>query len=376
MHSTPSSEEQRLEALGWSASFQTHLEQLQSKLSAAPAPAGPASTILQPARVVFESRQHYRVQAADGEHDAKLSGRMRHGDTLPAVGDWVVFMPSTSSGQTTLTLQGILPRRTCLSRKVAGQVTQQQVVAANVDHVFLVMGLDGDFNLRRLERLTVMAHDSGAEPVVILSKGDLAQNAVEARLDAQQVAPQAPVFVVSALAAQGLEPLRSYLQPGQTVALIGSSGAGKSTLLNSLCGAPVMATGAVRQGDDRGRHTTTHRQLVQLPSGGLLVDNPGVREIQLWADEDALASAFDDIEALAGDCRFRDCTHHDEPGCGVLRAIREGRLDAARLASWQGLEQEIQRLELRKNVAEQRRKDRQLGRFYKRVLQAKKHRRR
>ncbi len=376
MISTPSSEEHRLEALGWNAYFEDQFQKQLNELHAGGIGSDSEPPNLTPARVAFESRQQYRVLTADGERGAKLSGRMRRGETLPAVGDWVFFIPPDDGDDETVTLQGILPRRTCLSRKVAGQVTQQQVVAANLDHVFLVMGLDGDFNLRRLERFTVMAHESGAQPVVILSKADLSPNAIEARLDAQQVAPQVPVFVVSALAAEGLEALRSFLEPGCTVALIGSSGAGKSTLLNRLCGAPVMATGSVRQGDDRGRHTTTHRQLVLLPSGGLLVDNPGVREIQLWADEDALVTAFDDIEALSGDCRFRDCSHFDEPGCGVRRAIREGRLDAARLASWQGLEQEIQRLELRKNIAERRRQDRQLGRLYKSVQQAKKKRQR
>ena len=385
MHHKPSSEEHRLEALGWSAHFSEHLNRLRAAhgvSGSTPEDLTPGDLTpedltpedLLPARVVFESRQHYRVLDGRGELEARLSGRLRREETLPAVGDWVVIEVPKSGDDRTVTVQAILPRRTCLSRKVAGQVTRQQVVAANLDHVFLVMGLDGDFNLRRLERFTVMAHESGAQPVVILSKADLASNAAEARLDAQQVAPQAPVYVVSALASEGLEPLRCYLDPGQTVALIGSSGAGKSTLLNSLCGAPVMATGAVRQGDDRGRHTTTHRQLVRLPSGGLLVDNPGVREIQLWADEDALSSAFDDIAALARHCRFRDCTHHDEPGCGVQRAVEEGVLNAARLANWHGLEEEIQRLEARKDVAARRRKDRQLGRLYRNVQQAKKDR--
>lgn len=375
MHSTPStSEGPSLDELGWSSFFADHLDRYCTTQSQRTAP---AQVPIEPARVVFESRQQYRVLNRRGEQEARLLGRLRQEKTLPAVGDWVLIAtPASDSEGHIATIHGILPRRTCLSRKVAGQVTRQQVVAANLDSVFLVMGLDGDFNLRRLERFAVMAHESGAEPVVILSKADLSPDAAGARLDAQQVAPNAPVFVVSAMAKQGLDPLRFYLEPGRTVALIGSSGAGKSTLLNSLSGSEVMRTGAVREGDDRGRHTTTYRQLVRLPSGGILVDNPGVREIQLWADEDALAIAFDDIEALAKGCRFRDCTHRDEPGCSVQRALREGQLDAERLANWFDLEREIQRLELKRDIVTKRHNDRLLGRFYKSVQQAKQFRRR
>ena len=325
---------------------------------------------VEPARVIFESREVYRVVTAAGETDARLAGRLRTGADLPAVGDWAVV----EGGDGTRRIVSVLPRRSRLSRKVAGAETREQVVAANVDTVFLVMGLDGDFNLRRLERFAVMAAESGATPVVVLTKKDLHPDAPGACLDARTAAPGMPVYAVSSLLDDGLDPLRVFLAPGQTVAMIGSSGAGKSTLLNRLNGAEVMRTGAVREGDDRGRHTTTHRQLVRLESGGLLVDNPGVREIQLWAGESALSDAFDDLEALAAGCRFNDCRHLDEPGCRVREAVEDGSLDPERLRNWHDLEKELRHLERRRDVAAARQADRRLGKMYKRVQAEKKNR--
>ncbi len=326
---------------------------------------------LEPARVVFESREHYRVVTATGEREARLAGRLRRGEDLPAVGDWVAAeVPADGICR----LQAVVPRQTRLSRKVAGDQTREQVVAANIDTVFLVMGLDGDYNLRRLERFAVMAEESGADPVVVLTKSDLHADAAGARIDAQTSAPALPIYTVSSLLDEGLEPLRAFLAAGRTVAMIGSSGAGKSTLLNRLNGAEVMRTGAVREGDDRGRHTTTHRQLVRLSGGGLLVDNPGVREIQLWAEETALAAAFDDIESFASGCRFNDCRHLDEPGCRVLEAVRSGELEAGRLDNWREMEKELQHLERRRDVAAMRRQDKQTGRLYKRIQAEKRNR--
>ncbi|MCG8456783.1 MAG: ribosome small subunit-dependent GTPase A [Holophagales bacterium] len=339
-----------------------------------------------PARVVFESREHYRVITSEGERPARLAGRLRLDEGLPVVGDWVALAaaaPTSAADPGEELIRAILPRTTHLSRKEAGAVTREQVVAANVDTVFLVMGLDGDFNLRRLERFVVMVWESGADPVVVLTKGDLHPDPVAARLDAAGVAPGVPVHVVASIRGEGLEPLRAHLGPGLTVALLGSSGAGKSTLLNALVGSELMRTGAVREGDDRGRHTTTHRQLVLLPAadgdprgGGLLVDNPGVREIQLWADDGALAEAFDDVDTLAAGCRFGDCRHEDEPGCAVRRAIDDGRLAAERLESWRGLERELRHLERKRDVANRRKEDRKLGKLYKRVQREKRARQR
>ena len=330
-----------------------------------------SSTALQPARVIFESNEHYRLLTSSGEVEARLAGRLRQGTDLPVVGDWVA-VPANQPGL--LLVQDILPRRTRLSRKVPGDKAREQVVAANVDTVFVVMGLDGDFNLRRLERFLVMVEASGAQAVVVLTKADLHEDPVGVRLDTLAVTSGVPVWAVSSTEGEGLDPIRSQLAPGVTIALIGSSGAGKSTLLNRLCDSEVMRTGAVREGDDRGRHTTTHRQLVRLPGGGLLIDNPGIREVQLWAEGEDLSQAFDDLEAFARGCRFHDCQHQQEPGCEVRAAIDEGRLDEARLDNWQTLQKELRHLERRRDVAASRREDRRLGLFYKRTQAQKKNR--
>ncbi len=323
-------------------------------------------------RVTFQSQELYRLLTEVGELEACPSGRLRREFELPVVGDWVVFSPQDDG---VVPIVGVLPRKTCLSRKVPGEATREQVVAANLDTVFVVMGLDGDYNLRRLERFVVMISASGAQPVVVLTKADLHADPLGARLDSQAAVPGTQVVAVSSLLGEGLEPLRAFLGPGATVALVGSSGAGKSTLLNRLCGSRWMRTSAVRASDDRGRHTTTHRQLVRLPEGGVLIDNPGVREIQLWADEKDLSGAFEDLETLARSCRFGDCSHRDEPDCEVRAALGDGRLDPARFENWLGLQKELRHLERRRDVAASRKEDRRLGRFYKRVQAEKKARR-
>ena len=357
-------ESTRLRELGYTPHLDDHLER-------AVAPA--AHVELEPARVVFESHQQFRIAGADGDRAARPASRQADGEALPVVGDWVAFARDSDG---TGLIHALLPRATCLSRKVAGKRTTEQVVAANVDTIFLVMGLDGDYNLRRLERFAVMAWESGAQPVVVLTKADLAEDPDGARLDASAAVPGVPVHAVSALTGDGMEPLGVFLEPGRTVALIGSSGAGKSTLLNRLSGSEVMRTGSVRESDSRGRHTTTHRQLVTLPNGGLLVDNPGVREIQLWADAEALGGVFSDIEELARACRFRDCRHGGEPGCAVHLAVSEGRLSAERLESWLKLDKELASLERRRSVAESRKGERALGRMYKRAQAEKEARKR
>jgi len=285
---------------------------------------------------------------------ARPSGRLRHeaasAADLPAVGDWVAATLPESPGAGDAVVHAVLPRRTCFARKAAGRAADAQVAAANVDTVFLVAGLDGDFNPRRIERYLVAAATSGARAVVVLNKADLLlranPSAYAARLaEVEELAGDAPVHAVSALEGDGLDGLAGYLAPGQTVALLGSSGVGKSTLVNALAGTARQDTGPVREADSRGRHTTTHRELVALDGGAWLVDTPGMRELGLAAGEgDAeatLEATFDDVESLARRCRFGDCGHAEEPGCAVRAALASGALPEARHASWLKLGREL-----------------------------------
>ena len=296
---------------------------------------------LRPARVAVAHNAFYQLGTADGEVMAEVAGRLRHraagADARPVVGDWVAVRPGANGSAT---IEAVLPRRCCFSRKAAGEPTRRQLVAANIDTVLLVSGLDHDFNLRRIERYLVAIRNSGAAPVLVLNKADLCADSEARRAAAAALAPEAPLHVIEALRPGGAEPLRRHLPAGRTGALIGSSGVGKSTIINGLLGRERQRTAAVRRRDGRGRHTTTQRELILLPGGGLLIDTPGMRELQLWEDADALDDAFDDIRALAADCRFRDCGHDGEPACAVRRAVETGRLDAARLDSFRRLRRE------------------------------------
>jgi ribosome biogenesis GTPase len=321
---------------------------------------------LQPARVLTAARLSYRVVTASGETEAAVSGRFRHEarglSDFPAVGDWVAI---EDRGADAAVIRALLPRRSRFSRSAGVETVDEQVSAANVDAVFLVSALNQDFNLRRLERYLTMAWSSGALPVVVLNKADLATDVVGGVVAAQAVAGAAPVFAVSAATGAGLEQLAPYLQPGQTVALLGSSGVGKSTLVNALLGFERQATAAVREDDDRGRHTTTSRELILLPTGALLVDTPGMRSLELWDADDGLDEAFSDIEAIAAGCRFPDCRHESEPGCAVRAAIESGELPRARLESQRKLELELRALEKRRNPAANRAANRRFGRIAK-----------
>ncbi len=315
--------------LGWDAGYQESLEILGDEK-------------LKPARVIVAHREHYTVHDGEQEAAAALTGRLRHHtlpmEGFPVVGDWVAVTDPTGTGA--LVIHAVLPRRSHFSRNAAGQETRQQVLAANVDTVLITTALDHDFNPRRLERYAAMAWSSGAQPVILLTKTDCCPSIAQFLAEAREAAPGMPVHAVSAVSGQGLEALEVYLQPGATVALLGSSGVGKSTLLNRLLGREVQATVAVRQSDARGRHTTTHRELFFLPGGAMVIDTPGLRELQLWDPGEGVAATFEDIEALAEDCRFRDCTHCGEPGCAVAVAIESGELSEARLKSYRALQRE------------------------------------
>lgn len=332
-----------LESLGWNAHFESSYKDVSSDGD-------------RPARVVEEHRELYRVICADGNLSARLAGALRHTssdrESLPAVGDWVAVTTRPTEG--TATVQAVLPRRTVVVRKVPQNRTANQVIAANVDFVFLVTSCQRDFNLRRLERTLAILWESGAQPVVVLNKCDLVDSHEELTEEAAASAPGVPVHSISAATGQGLEALEPYLRPGRTVGLVGSSGVGKSTLINRLEGRTLMQVGEVRSSDSRGRHTTSHRQLFRLRGGALVIDTPGMREVALWAAEDGMSETFSDIESLAASCRFKDCEHATEPGCAVQAAVTDGSLAAERLANYEKLQRELAYLERRKDSWAQR----------------------
>lgn len=292
-----------------------------------------------PARVAFASRDRFVVWTSAGEVEAMVSGGLRSpGSTWPAVGDWVSLRPGTP------VIEHVLERRTLLSRKQPGKPIQEQVLAANIDVLFIVSDIDRDFNERRLERYLVVAEQSGARPVVLLNKADLAG---ALHLDLSQMigrlaaASRVPILTTSAATGDGLESLEAVIAHGETAALIGSSGVGKSTLVNRLLGRSVQLTAEVRADDKRGRHTTTNRSLFLMPAGWLLIDMPGLREVQLWASPEQLDASFEDIRQAALECHFRNCTHSGEPGC----AIPESEIDPARLENYRKLQRELEYLD-------------------------------
>jgi len=295
-----------------------------------------------PGRIVVQQRGGFRLVTADGEIDARASGALMKATSAAeraTAGDWVAV--EARPGETTALVHHILPRRTTFIRKASGPRGGAQVVAANVDVALLVASLNSDLNLRRLERYLATTYESGADPVIVLTKVDLAHDTKERVAEVEAIAFGAPVLAISSKTGVGLDALAGHLRPGRTAVLLGSSGAGKSTLLNALAGEEKMDTGEIREADERGRHTTTHRELVRLPSGALILDTPGMRELGLWEADAGVAQTFADIEALAEQCRFRDCGHGAEPGCAVQAAIKAGDLDPDRLKSFEKLQAEL-----------------------------------
>lgn len=328
-----------LQELGWSSFFQDYwaTEENQSRT---------------PARVVEEQKDFYRVACEDGVLLAEISGHLRHsaatrGD-FPAVGDWVAIDARPAEGRATI--HRVLPRKSKFSRKVAGEKTSEQIVAANIDTVFLVSSLNADLNLRRIERYIATIWESGAQPAILLSKADLCEDAVAAVEQVATVAAGVPILVISAVTSVGFDDIPMYLRAGETAAFIGSSGVGKSTIINRLLGADIQEVREIREEDDRGRHATSYRKLFILPAGGLLIDTPGMRELQLWDAESGLQQAFDDIDTIAADCFFRDCKHISEPRCAVRAAIEDGRLDPDRFENYLKLRKELGYLALKQDA--------------------------
>ena len=349
-----------LDKYGWNDSFARAFAEL-------------GEPALEPARVILASGSSYRIARAGGERSGTLSGRFRHravsGDDFPSVGDWVAVDPAG------LRIERLLPRRTKLSRKVAGRKTREQVVAANIDVVFAAMGLDSDFNPRRLERFLATIWEGGAVPVVLLTKLDLCPDVAAKKSAIEDVAAGVEVIASSALDGRGIDGLRSRLRPGETSVLVGSSGVGKSTLINRLLGEDAQKTREVRASDSRGQHTTSHRELFVLPGGSLLIDNPGVREIQLFGSEESLERAFEDVTAHAAECRFSDCSHRSEPGCAVLAAVAEGTLSEERLESFRALQRELHYLHVRQDQSAQRAEKQKWRAIHREMRRSGRHRR-
>ena len=312
-----------LESLGWTPLWENKFSEHES-------------TGRIPARICREQRGRYGILCAFGERQAEVSGRLRFSarrrSDFPAVGDWVVV--ELFNDASPAAIHAVLLRQTEIIRRCAGSEYDEQVVAANADVAFLVSGLDGDFNLRRIERYLTLAHQSGATPVIVLNKADLCPALEPVIESVRTAAGGCDVLCVSARTGDGIDAIRSRLATGLTGVLLGSSGVGKSSIINAIVGGDLQKTMPVREDDAKGRHTTVERQLLQLPGGGLLIDTPGLREIQLIADPVALGKSFATLSDIAADCRFRDCTHTNEPGCAVIDAVNAGRLDSDSYSSY------------------------------------------
>lgn len=343
---------------GWNDKFEQELEKLKNKE-------------FMPARVVRQEKGYYHIQCEYGEVTAEVSGKFRYNtksiSDFPAVGDWVA-VKLINEGKSAI-IYGILPRKSSLTRKapisggrkvreingmkmVIGGATEEQVIAANIDVLFFVMALDNDFSIKRMERYLTVGFNSGAIPVIVLNKVDLCTDLEEKLSEIEKISIGVSVHCISAMKNEGIEALRQYIGIGKTIGLFGSSGVGKSTISNCLLKSDMLMTGEVREKDSKGRHTTTWRELILLPEGGVIIDTPGMREFQVWLDEDELDTKFEDIKILENQCKFSDCRHNKEPGCAIQKALKDGTLSRERYQNYLKLKIEVGYLSHRINQRE------------------------
>ncbi|MCP4704513.1 MAG: ribosome small subunit-dependent GTPase A [candidate division Zixibacteria bacterium] len=353
--------------LGWNDYFSKQFEEYKTNNN---------NKNAHPARISCEHRNLYHVITENGDLTAEVSGRFRHETSsradFPVVGDWVVIAPQEN--QQSAIIHAVLPRQSSFSRKAilgGGPAygmgkTEEQVLVANINSVFLVSGLDGDFNLRRVERYLTIAWDSGATPVIVLNKADLPDNANEYIEKAEEIAVGVPILTVSAKTGDGIESLLQYIPKGQTVTLLGSSGVGKSSIINNLLGEDQIKIGGLRKSDGKGKHTTTYRELLVLPNGGIVIDTPGMRELQAWSEDEGMEKTFGDIDELATKCKFNDCSHETEPGCAIQQALEDGTLDKKRYKGYLRLQKEMVHLKIRQDQKESRRISREWDKRVKR----------